>query len=585
MVNRSNSPIEDAFRIDPAELLEDCPFQWKHLDDGKEEEEENEDENVNRVGLSRIGKNLGGLSRSKGRTLHGQASLSDNALGMRRSKGHKNLPYIARNSPYPLEVAASLPSMAAIAQFVATDPLFHHIADKGAVIERLGKVAAQKGCSQIVENLSAILNKGPISELEPFYADPNLTDFLVLALIHKQIEKNQLVTVCKNLAMRKRYQSPEVRALKVPMPIEHNLENEESKELLRKCLPGDLIDLDDFFADVDLLNMSERQFYLMPVYTNPTKDYQELYPILQTALQTNDSAPLHQHLIKMLEGSNPARPTIMDAVYDGIAFSPFKEIEIEGQKYRIHASAKMLETIYSQLQNLIQPEYRFGMGPTLADNPKQGIRDVSIPSPYATLPMTADGLFAPDDEFINHDLHYHCFLCGMIPKEHQLLFVAMHHFLLELAKTSPIPRDLLSLADRFVDMDSILYNYFSSDEQRVEAFWNTIEFYHSTHRVRSLGSGYSAILQNQDGLSQEALNEKTAGFVAEWVENTRSHSLSPELITAYTTLFKTFFIENKDDLARNAGVRGTALQALLDKRAKEGITGLLETIFSHLNKE
>jgi len=485
----------------------------------------------------------------------------------------------------------NLPSLDGITSFVNSSSLFAHVKDKKRAIKRIYDTAKNPENSPLLSQLVKILNIGPISDLNDLLLTPLLSDLTVLAVINKKITITQLATVFYTVSIFKRYNSKKILQLNLPSICEINLFkrrksiNPVAERYLNSIFADLPIDITQFFYEIGNSRASAKRFFLAPCYTDGTTKIVQLRKSLLLTKTINNSDALHELLSHMFSSNVRNRTTIMDAVYAAKLTNHFREVVIDKINWRIYPSVKMMEVIFSLLQLSIKPIYRFGLTYDLKENGLNGNRDVSLRSPFALLPKTADNLYAPHDEFTSHDLIFHCFVAGSIPRPHQHLFLAFADIYIKLSNKS---NPLIQLADRYIDMDPISYlkllpgNRADLDKYN-ECFWQAVVFHHHEQKIRELIEGYEFIYNNIQKSSPEKLKNLAEKFITNWVVEFQTEQQLPQILEAYTKTI-TQVIINQPKLANKAGVTIKKLYELADeeKSAHEIPDSLLRQVSNNL---
>lgn len=211
--------------------------------------------------------------------------------------------------------------------------------------------------------------------------------------------------------------------------------------------------LEELFQEMSKLPKSEQQFFVVP-------DKGEYNPSILGALP-------------------PLKRTIRQALYYDVGFNVFSRLE-HGKRMipSFGLTQAFLYVKFASDAVKMNPVLALSSAEDIYENGINGERDYALHFPGIELPIKADLLLAPEDEFRYHDF-YHAYLtsCGprtIRPCSLQAAYIIDHFFLV------PGRRDyegIKALRDTFINMELAKFRYElqTSHSNINDLFWSQIE--------------------------------------------------------------------------------------------------------------
>lgn len=310
-----------------------------------------------------------------------------------------------------------------IPTFVNTSPLFAALENKPFAIASLTRVAMKQDFYQRLDELSEAINTFPMNWNHPIFQDPDLHDYLVLALIEKKIECCALATILTRQACIQRYDHPNVQTiLKGKQPYFQDLElfhrtgkrNQVAEELLQQSLtsnskPSYQLSLQEFREWYDLMTnkpASEQTFSLQQIFST---SYENLLLFSRARKDIGDDAYLK---MMMFEASLNAfeRPDILDGALIRENFNIFYRVVYRGEVYEICPSFSMILAYIEIIgkRDLLPNRYEFQLGSGPSPWSQEGKLVIPLQSKFASLPDEIDLYYAPPHKYtLYHALFQH----------------------------------------------------------------------------------------------------------------------------------------------------------------------------------
>lgn len=369
-----------------------------------------------------------------------------------------------------------VPSHRDIVKFVNESELFKYVDATGEAILRLDRVANKAETVTKLDQVSSLLNTGPMTIGHPLFSDPDFEELVVLALISKRIYDYQLGTAFYFKSVLCCLQKEHL-IKEVPLFIDGEI-NPEARQLMRETVqtlpilmelqktfaldippPEPILqdrEIDLWFARMRRMPASEKILLVREMPPGGDK----LIAAYNASFTLDMSTEERLRRFREVYGSSTISPTIMDGVYRAgsnlfnqvhVRYSLPNGTQIE-RRSRMFPSMLMVDVLFKiRLDSHCRLTYCFGVG--TQENCRVGEKDIALPSSYQHMPKRILGFAAPPDDYTSCTLCYDAYLRSLIPEEHQRLFIEIGN-MVALDSTDPHMR---YVADCCYAMEGLLY--------------------------------------------------------------------------------------------------------------------------------